>query len=64
MSRVFSLPFREIGESEGGGFESRPHDFEPWLSQTNEFKIDTCHIPSLAFGIIRIRQGLVGSVSG
>ena len=27
-----------------GDRESEHHGFEPWLSQTNDFKIDTCHI--------------------
>ena len=34
------------------------------LTQTNDFKIDTFSLPSPAFGIIRIGQRLVGSVSG
>ena len=36
------LPFWEIGESEYRGFETSACGFETWLSQTNDFKIDTC----------------------
>ena len=36
------LPFWEIGESEGHGFESGTRRFETWSSQTKDFKIDTC----------------------
>ena len=40
----FLLPFWEIGEFKPRGFESGPHGFEHWASQTNYFKIDICHI--------------------
>ena len=33
--------FWEIGESEDSRFESRAWRFEPYSSQTNDFKIDT-----------------------
>ena len=54
MSKSACLPFWETGESEGRGSESEPHIFESSLSQTNDFKIDTCH--SLAW-----RSALLGS---
>ena len=38
--------------------------FEPRSSQTNDFKIDNLSLRSQVLGIIRIRQGLVGWVSG
>ena len=40
------VEYPEIEESEAGGFESSPHGFEPWLSQTSDFKIDTYHSPA------------------
>ena len=38
------LPCWKIRESEPRGFKSRPCRFEPWSSQINGFKIDTCHL--------------------
>ena len=35
MSRAFT-------SRKDHGFESGPRIFEPWSSQTNDFKIDTC----------------------
>ena len=34
--------------------ESEHRRLEPWSSETNDFKTDTCHLPSLPLGIIRI----------
>ena len=45
-----------------GGFG--PHGLERWSSQASDFKIDSCPSPSQVPGIIRIRQGLVGSNPG
>ena len=47
--------FWEIGEYESHGSKSGPLGFEPWLSQTNYFKIDTCrslacHLALLGYG--------------
>ena len=42
MSKSINLLFWEIRKSEGRGFVSRPRIFESWLSQTNDFKVDTC----------------------
>ena len=36
------LPFWELGESKGHMFESRPHGFKTWSTQTNDLEIDTC----------------------
>ena len=47
----------EIGEFEGRGFESGPHIFESWLSQTNDLKIDTCR--ALAWHSALLRYGKV-----
>ena len=43
MSMSAHLPFWEVGECEGLGFEARPRIFEALLSQTNDLQIDTCH---------------------
>ena len=43
MSKSVRLSFWEIGESEGRGFEFRPHVFESWSNQVDDFNIDTCH---------------------
>ena len=42
MSRAPASQCWEIGESKPHEFESQPSRFEPWLSQTNDLKIDTC----------------------
>ena len=40
---------RASGESEGRSFESGPHGFGQWSSQTNDFEIDACR--SLAWDL-------------
>ena len=57
MSKHAHIPFWEIGKCEGRGFKSGS-------SQTDDFKIDTCHFTNLVFSIIRIGQGLAPSMSG
>ena len=42
------LPFWELGKL-------KPRGFESWLSQTNDFKIDTCHF-------LARRSALLGEV--
>ena len=39
---------------EDRGFESQARGFETWSSQTKDFNIYSCPLPSLALGIIRI----------
>ena len=39
------LSFWEIGESE-------PRGFEPWLSQSNYFKIDVCYFLAKHFALL------------
>ena len=61
LSNHSGWPFWEIGESEDHRFESGA-----WLSQTNDFKIDTCRFLAWRSTLLanQSRQGLVGSVSG
>ena len=40
-----SVLYCEIGEAE-------PHRFKPWLSQANDFEIDTCHFLARSFALL------------
>ena len=45
----------EDWESKCPRFESRPCGFEPWLSQTNDFKMETCRF--LAWRLVLLGKG-------
>ena len=53
--QTICLLFWEIREPEPRGFESGPSGFKSWLSQTNDFKIDTCRF--LCWRFVLLGQG-------
>ena len=64
MSRASASHSGRLGNLKVTGSNPDHVVFQPWLSQTNDFKIDTMSLPSLALVIIRIGKGLDdGSVS-
>ena len=66
MSRAYASRSGRSGNPKVAGSSLDLTVFKPWSSQTNDFKIDRAYLslPSPALSIIRIGQGLVGSVSG